>query len=84
MRQRKLRIAAEWESYSREVMPRDASVTQRIETRRAFYSGAMAIQACIMRGLSDSVEATPEEMHMMEDLMAELMAFNERVKDGTA
>ena len=38
-----------WNSY-RAILPKDAGATQIIETRRAFYAGAEALYAALMRG----------------------------------
>jgi hypothetical protein len=40
----------EWESYNREVLDVDAGEIQRIETRNAFYAGAVAILALLDEG----------------------------------
>lgn len=36
-------IQAAWEKYQQDVMPKDASTLQRVETKRAFYAGAQAV-----------------------------------------
>jgi len=80
----KYRLAAEWESYRKEVLPRNVSTTQLWECRRAFYSGAASMHSVMMASLSPGGDVTSDDLSAMEEVMAELMAFNERVKAGTA
>ncbi len=81
---RPTRIGDEWESYVRNVLPKNIGTTQRWETRRAFYSGAASLHGIMMRSLSPDRDPTAEDLTVMEDMIAELMAFNERVKAGSA
>lgn len=81
---RKTRLADQWESYAREVLPRNASTVHRWECRRAFYSGAVAIHGILMRSLSESPDATHDDISVMEDILSEFTSFAERVKAGTA
>lgn len=81
---RKTRLADEWDSYAREVLPSNASTVQRIECRRAFYSGAVAIHGILMRSLSGTPETTTGDISVMEDIFSEFNAFLERTKAGTA
>lgn len=46
------RLAEQWDSYSREVLPKNASTVQRWECRRAFYAGAGVLMGLVMYGLS--------------------------------
>jgi len=71
------RLAEQWDSFSREVVPRDASVTQRKETRRAFYAGALGVLPLIMHG-----EPTEEDLSLLRDLREELAEFAKSVLAG--
>lgn len=78
------RIAEQWDSYAREVLPRNAPTVQRWECRRSFYSGAAAMHTVMMASLSPGGDVTDSDLNAMEEIMGELLAFNERVKGGTA
>ena len=84
MSAKRLLLAEQWDSYARRVMPRDAGTSQRMETRRAFYAGAQGLFQLVMANLSPDRDPTPEDLVMMQDLEAELRAYVERVKAGTA
>lgn len=55
-------IAAFWESYLSQVIPPEASESQRRETRRAFYAGAGAVFSVIVSGIDQSTEAFAQVM----------------------
>jgi hypothetical protein len=58
-------IAAEWASYLNEVVPKNASVVQILETKRAFYGGALsAFTAMITAGTQKRM---PEVMDSLTD-----------------
>jgi hypothetical protein len=78
IQQRKTTIAEEWEGYREAVIPKNAGEVQIMETRRAFYAGALALSTLIA-GFSDK-ESDAEA----DRLLDELVAFNEMVKDGKA
>ena len=78
------RLAEQYDSYAREVLPTNAPRVQRSECRRAFYSGAAAMHAVIMASLSPGGDVTDSDLNAMEEIMGEFMAFNERVRAGTA
>lgn len=72
------RIGPACDRYLREVVPASAGPTQIVETRRAFYAGAMALLELMLAGLEDtdlSIEPTEAELHMMDEIAAELVAF---------
>lgn len=77
-------IAAEWQSYLTEVVPKDASTVQITETRRAFYSGALAFFNVLANKVSPGVEPTKADMALMNQLKAELNDFAAKVASGRA
>ncbi len=71
-------IEKEWHDYLMEVLPKDASVLQVVETRKAFYAGA----GCVFYGLLNQVsqtenldEVTDKDMSLMDGIQIELEAF---------
>lgn len=78
------RIGAAWDSYQREVVPKNASTTQRWETRRAFYAGAQALFQTIINLLEPGSDATDADLRMMDEIDAELKEFANAVERGRA
>ena len=78
--ERMKRFEAEWFSYRREVLPRNASVGQVEECRRAFYGGAAAIHSVLMQMLTPGPKVTDEDHRRMQELFDELVEFGESVK----
>lgn len=54
-------FTAAWAKYEREVMAEDAGPNQRLETKRAFYAGGLAIM-----GVSISISDAPFNPTQME------------------
>ncbi len=65
-------IEKEWNDYLLEVMPKDASVVQVEETRKAFYTGAGCLFYVLMRILPQ-IEPTEKGLETMRALEQELM-----------
>ena len=78
----KKHVEAEWHSFRRAVMPIDAPAVQYRETRRAFYSGALAILQRITRLADEGDEITAAEEQMMDDIDQELQQFFAVVRAG--
>ncbi len=72
-----------WHSY-RQMIPAEASLSQHIETRRAFYAGAKALQSIMLNQTSDEPEMTEADERLIEGLDAELQAFADEIKAGRA
>ena len=73
-----------WESYTREVMPRNASTVQRWETRRAFYAGCQMLLAAIIGNLTPGPEPETADELLLDDIDEELQQFARDVKEGRA
>jgi hypothetical protein len=76
------RIRREWESFERDVVPKDAPLVQRQEMRRAFYAGARGlfrIQLDEFAAMSDA-----EAERGMQAIEEELRQFLRDVKEGRA
>jgi hypothetical protein len=71
-----------WQSYAANMLPPSASDTQRRETRRAFYAGALSIFNVIVENLTEDPEPQEEDVRMLETLEEELSAFAQAVRDG--
>lgn len=76
-------MKALWESY-RIVLPANASPTQIIETRRAFYAGAGALLAAILASLTPGPEPQEADLAMMDSVHAELTQFAKDISEGKA
>ena len=74
-------IGEGWERYARDVMPADAQKVQRIETRRAFYAGAIQALGVVLR-----IAALPEAegVALLQDMHLEVTEFSERADKGEA
>lgn len=86
MKQRVARkwIEEQWQSYRRDVMPKQVPRVQEIETRRAFYAGAQALMGIVLSNLDESEEPTDEDMNLMTDVVEELKQFGQAVGGGKA
>lgn len=73
-----------WDSYARDVVPKDAPIVQRWETRRAFYAGAQALFTSILTMLDPGEEPTEADLSKMDHLEEELTSFKEDVRAGRA
>ena len=76
-----MRIAEHWSEYARQVLPETAGMTQRVETRRAFYAGARALLKTLeeVSGLSEE-----QGVEILEQLEGECDDFLEDLKQGRA
>lgn len=77
-------VAALWQSYVDDVLPKHAGAVQRQETRRAFYAGAQAFFHAVAAGLSEGAEPTDEDVQSLEALHGEFKAFARDVAAGKA
>lgn len=78
------RLLEQWKSFQQAVIQPDAPVTQVKEMRRAFYGGAAAFQAEVLRGLTPGPDEQEEDLRMLAELNDELLEFNRQVKAGQA
>jgi hypothetical protein len=68
-------LAGIWASYEQQVMPADATEVQRKESRDCFYAGAGIVFNLLMHGLSEGAGETPEDLALLDNLHAEIRAF---------
>lgn len=78
------RLLEQWKSFQQAVMQADAPVTQVLEMRRAFYGGAAAFQAEVMRGLTSGPDSQEADMRMLAELNDELIDFGRKIRTGEA
>lgn len=76
-------IKKQWESYNTEVVPRQAGITQRKETRRAFYAGATAM-AGIQEVISRPEVTEAAAIKIIESAYQELRDFADLLEKGQA
>jgi hypothetical protein len=72
------RIAAQWESYRKNVIPPGAPEVQVTECRRAFLAGAAAFFNEIQNVLSPSTDVTDADVAQLDGLVQELRAMAEQ------
>lgn len=64
-----------WKTFEQRVLSATVPDVQRTAMRDGFYAGAFVAFSTLIRGVSDGNETTPEDMHLMADIDAELSAF---------
>ena len=68
-------IDALWQAY-REILPAEAGHAQILETKRAFFSGTLAMWRAVMGPLFDAAEdPTEADEQRLADIQEELDAF---------
>jgi hypothetical protein len=74
-----------WDFYQTMVIPRGASQTQIVESRRAFYGGAKACFS-LLTGLVDMTtdEPTEADLAKMSEINREIEEFYEDIEKGRA
>lgn len=65
------RIAKEWNDYQEKVLTPECSTVQVVETRRAFYAGAVSLWAILLRILEPGTEATKKDLEVMDEIAQE-------------
>lgn len=78
----KHRIAAAWETFRAQVLPKNAGPVQVDEMRKAFYAGAWALHCLLIAGVSEGPDCQPEDERLMEELVAEMEEFTARLLTG--
>lgn len=81
---KRLLMAEQWDQFARAVLPKNVSLIQRQEMRRAFYAGAESILFRVITAFAPETEPTDADLQIMVDLDAELKAFAQAVKEGRA
>ena len=66
-----------WLSYEAEVLPASAGPVQRLECRRAFFSGCAGLFGKMTNLPGHDPEPTPSDLKLMDDIDDELRAFGE-------
>ena len=78
-------LETSWLSYRRLVIPNAAEPTQVQESRRAFYGGASSLLNGLLGLFSkEDREPTAGDMKVMDEVQAELKAFERDVAAGRA
>lgn len=75
-------INGQWLDYRAKVISPNAPEIQLIESKRAFFAGALALFHLQISGVSDEEEFTETDQHLIENLVNELHAFQKRVAEG--
>jgi hypothetical protein len=78
------RVGLLWLEYREKVIPREASRTQLLECRRAFYAGAHALLTELQIMLDPGGEPTEDDVRKVSLIEAELKRFNDDVQRGRA
>ena len=75
-------IGAKFDHYASRHIPRNASKTQYIETRRAFYAGVATLWGTVMSLLDPGEEATDADLALCQSIDDELQEFLSDVEKG--
>ena len=78
------RIGTLWRDYRTKVIPLDAPAIQATECRRAFYADADALFVILMAVLDPGTEATEHDLETMNEIVEELRAFADAVRQQRA
>lgn len=69
-------IKEAWERFAAECVPADAEDVQRVETRRAFYAGALSLFAGICGAVEPGEgEPTAADMAVLDGVREEFQAY---------
>lgn len=74
-------IQSEWEHFQKIVIPEDASQTQIIEMKKAFYAGAMSLMRMQHR-LFDSGMNEDAVIAIIDGIESELIMFADMARHG--
>jgi hypothetical protein len=77
-------VNEQWNDFSKKVLSPECSDVQRIEMRRAFFAGAVALWSIFFKGLSEGEDVQPEDLKKMSDLQAEFDHYAEQLRKGAA
>jgi hypothetical protein len=72
----------EWAEYEAKILPKDAPLIQRIETKRAFYMGAFLLFNLINGALDTDREPTDLDIAYLETINQEMVEFYKRMGEG--
>jgi len=76
-------IREEWEDYAANVIPPGANYVQRVECKRAFYAGVVAVLSTLHQAGGKDVSAE-EAVEMFQILMGECEQYAKDVAEGRA
>lgn len=76
-------LADQWAAFETKCVPSDAGMLQRIETRRAFYAGALSYAYVVKLIGADSI-SEDAGVAMLEGLTDELKRFRAELQAGRA
>jgi len=78
----RLLILEGWNSYRREVMPKDCGPVQLEETRRGFYAGASHLFFVLQTVLDSDAEPTAGDLLQMQAIQDELEGYVRDLQRG--
>jgi hypothetical protein len=67
----KHRVAEQWVSFEKAILPPNCSDVQRQEMRRAFFAGSFVVMDVLAEAMSDSDDMTAADETVMIDLATE-------------
>lgn len=81
---KKIIIKSQWEYYRDAVIPKQASVIQIVESKKAFYAGARTLLSTLFETLeeTDHDEPTEADLNTMVSIQKELDEFVDEVAKG--
>lgn len=75
-------IKEAWDEFDERVLPLECGQVQRIETKRAFYQGAIAMFFGIVNMLEPGKEVADGDIIKMDAIKAEVDQFAQDLRDG--
>lgn len=69
-----VKFESEWQDFRESVLPKSVSQIQLSETKKAFYSGALAVISLTARMFSNEQEVTEEDVNSYDKLVNEIVS----------
>ena len=75
-------IKEAWDEFDMQVLPLDCGEVQRVETKRAFYQGSVAMFCGMVKMFNQVGEVTDDDLKKFDVIQAEVDQFVADLKDG--
>lgn len=72
-------LAAAFEAFRRQVIPKDAPPIQVVEMQKAFMAGASVLFTLLIKGVSEGDEVNQADMNLMAAVQAEVDTFGQEL-----
>lgn len=72
-----MKFLDEWQDYKDNTIPQSASPHQITETKKAFYSGAIALVSITIKMFSEGSDVTDEDVNSYDSVVKEIISVCE-------